>query len=519
MENHLDANVVKVEAAPAFQHNMSAVARGGGVIFSGKMFLDAVRFVTAFVLARVLGASEYGMYSLALSATNIGVGLALLGLDAALIRYVAVMVGRKDDESIWGTIQIGVSLAMLLSAVSGTILFGFAYPIAERVFHNAGLAPLLQLAAVLIPVLALSEVLASSIKGFGRMDYPVIARFVFQPVFRLVMIVLLALSGFNPYLAVATFGVADLGASFLMIHYLNRVFPLRRPLSPAKRDIRGLLGFSLPVWLSGLMVQFQSNLQALVLGSLSSITGVGLFAVASQITAISGHFTSSINVSSKPIVAQLHDRKDMQQMGQIYQTANKWAVMVQLPIFLVMVIYPGALLSIFGASYVEGATALIFLAMADLLNVGTGMGGVILDMTGHTRLKLLNSFLRLGLYLGLDLLLIPRWGLMGAAVAVMVGEGTVNLLRMIQVYALFKLLPFNRGFIKPVVAALAAAGGALLLGIWLPAGVDLIRAALGSILLLLVYGGLTWAMGFSKEEAFMLDGLRSRALKLFKRSS
>lgn len=519
MENHLETTPAQVEAAPAFQHNMSAIARGGGVIFSGKLFLDAVRIVTAFVLARVLGASNYGMYSLALSATQIGVGLALLGLDAALIRYVAVMVGRKDDETVWGTIQTGVSLAMLLSVVSGTALFGFAYPIAEAAFHNIELAPLLQLAAALIPVLALSEVLASSIKGFGRMDYPVIARFVFQPIFRLVMIGLLALGGFNPYLAIATFGLADLGASLLMIHYLNRIFPLRRPLSPAKRDLKGLLVFSLPVWISGLMVQFQSNLQALVLGSLNSITGVGLFSVASQLTAISGHFTSSINVSSKPVVAQLHDRNDMQQLGQLYQTANKWAVMVQLPIFLVMILYPAALLSVLGSSYVEGAAALVVLAVADLLNVGTGMGGVILDMTGHTRLKLFNSILRLGLYLGLDLLLIPRWGLMGAAAAVLAGEGTVNLLRLIQVYVLFKLLPFNRGFIKPLVAALAAASSALLLGIWLPAGTDLLRAALGASLLLLVYGGLSWAMGFSQEEAFMLDGLRKRALKLFKRKS
>lgn len=519
MENHLDTNIREVEPFPAFKHNMTAVAKGGGMIFTGKMFLDAVRFITAFILARLLGAKDYGMYSLALSATNIGVGMALLGLDAALIRYVAVMVGRKDDESVWGTIQVGVSVAMLLSVVTGTILFGFAYPIADKAFHKSSLAPLLQVAAVMIPALTLSEVLASITKGFKRMDYPVIAQFVFQPVFRLIMIIIIAITGFNPFLAIVTFGIADLGASLLMIYYLNRIYPLKRALSPAKRDLKGLLVFSLPVWLSGLMVQFQSNLQALVLGTMGSITGVGLFAIASQITAVSGHFTSSINVSSKPIVAQLHDQKDIKQLGQIYQTANKWAVMVQLPIFLIMVLYPGALLSIFGNSYIEGDVALIILAIADLMNVGTGMGGVILDMTGYTRLKLINSILRLVIYLGFDLLLIPRWGLIGAATAVMIGEGTVNFLRLIQVYLLFKLLPFNQGFLKPVIAAMVAASGALLLGIWLPAGTNLINAALGGTLLLLLYAGITYMLGFSKEEAFILDGLRNRALKFFKRFS
>ncbi len=520
MEKHLDTNIAGIESAPAFKHNMSAVARGGGMIFSGKLFLDAVRFITAFFLARLLGPKDYGMYSLALSATNIGVGLALLGLDAALIRYVAVMVGRKDDESVWGTIQVGVSVAMLLSVVTGTVLFGFAYPIAEYAFQKASLAPLLQLAAVLIPALTMSEVLASITKGFSHMDYPVIAQFVFQPVFRLVMIVILAFSKFNPFTAIVTFGLADLGASLLMLYYLNQIYPLRRPLLPAKRDLKGLMVFSLPVWISGLMVKFQNNIQAIMLGTIGSITGVGLFSIASQITAISGHFTSSINTSSKPIVAQLHDQKDMQQLGQIYQTANKWAVMVQLPIFLIMVFYPDALLSIFGNKYTEGASALIVLAIADLLNVGTGMGGIIIDMTGHTKLKLMNSILRLGLYLGLDLLLIPRWGLMGAAVAVVIGEGTVNFLRLIQVYILFKLLPFNMGFIKPVIATISAAGGALLLGIWLPSEINLLfHAALGSAFLLLIYTGVTYLLGFSQEETFMLDGVRNRAQKFFKRPS
>ena len=514
MENQLDGKITTIESRPGFGHNMTAVAKGGGVVFTGKMFLDAVRFATAFLLARLLGAENYGMYSLALSAANIGVGMALLGLDAGLTRYVAVMAGRKDDESVWGTMQIGMSAAMLASALSGTALYAFAAYVAEQVFHRASVATLLQLSAVLIPVLTLSEVLASTIRGFKRMDYPVIAQFVFQPLVRLVMIVILALSGFNVVWAIVTFGLADLAASGMMVYYLNRVYPLKRPLNPAKRDVKGLMSFSLPVWLSGMMVQFQGTLQALVLGGLSSITGVGLFSVASQITDISGRFSSSINVSAKPVVAQLHDQGDMKQLGQLYQTSNKWAVLVQLPIVLLMVIYPAALLSIFGKSYLQAAPALVVLAITDLVQVGTGMGGVILDMTGHTRLKLLNSILRLGLYLGLDLLLIPRWGIMGAATAVMAGEMIVNVLRLIQVYVLFKLLPYNRGFLKPLVAAAAAAAGALLLGIWLPAGSNLLHAALGGTLLLLIYAGVIYMLGFSKEELFMLNGLKSRTSKL-----
>jgi hypothetical protein len=102
---------------------------------------------------------------------------------------------------------------------------------------------------------------------------------------------------------------------------------------------------------------------------------------------------------------------------------------------------------------------------------------------------------------------------MGAALGVLAGEGVVNLLRLIQVYILFKILPFNRGFFKPIIAALCAAGAVLALGYWLPIQANWWNAIIGATLLGSVYAGVTFLMGFSEEEMFMLDGLRNQALK------
>lgn len=492
---------------------MTAVAKGSGFVFTGKLFMDAIRFITALVLARMLGANQYGQYTLALSALNVAVGISLLGLDDALIRFVAVMAGRKDEKAIWGTIQLGMGIAMFLSVVSGTLLFGFSYTVAEKVFNNASFAPLLQLAAVFVPVLSLSEMLAGTLKGFKRIDYSVIGRSYFQPLVRLALIAILAFSGLDAFWAVVSFCLADLAASGLLLYFLNREFGLKRPLRESTRDLKNLLGFSVPIWLSDILVKFQNNIQAIVLGALNTVTGVGVFSIASHITTVSGHFASSLTISSKPFIAQLYDHQDMKQVGKIYQTTNKWSVMVQLPIFLIMVLFPAALLSIFGDSYIQGASALIILAVADLINVSTGVGGAIIEMAGYTKLKLLNSILRLIFYLGADLLFIPRFGIVGAALGVMVGQGVVNLLRIVEVYILFKLLPFNKGFFKPIIAAAGAAGSVLLLGLWMPLQASLLNVIAGIALLLSVYAGITLLLGFSQEEMFMLNGLRKYTRK------
>jgi O-antigen/teichoic acid export membrane protein len=219
------------------------MARGGGITFAGKMFLTAVRVVTAVMLARLLQASQLGLYSIALSVANIGVAVAIFGLDAALVRYVAVLAARRDDKALWGALQLALGVGLTLSVLTGTVLFALAYPAAEVLFGEPGLAPLLQLTAVIVPLLTLSELLAGAIRGFKRMDYAALAQFIAQPVIRLVLIALLAVGGLTTAEAIITFGLADLAASFILLYYLNRVFRLRRPLRDADWDVRSVLSF------------------------------------------------------------------------------------------------------------------------------------------------------------------------------------------------------------------------------------------------------------------------------------
>ncbi len=505
------------EAFPAsatLDRNVVSVAKGGGITFAGQIFLAASRFVLAVLMARLLGAKQYGLYSLTISVGAIAGGLALLGLDAALVRYVAIAAGRRDETRLWGALQVCMGLSLFASVVISTGLFALAYPIAEQTFGDPQLAPLLQLMSVIVPFLTLSDMLAGAHRGFKRMDYPALAQSVVQPMVRLVLVLVLALVGLNAALAVIIYGVADASASVVMLYYLNKQFRLKRPLRAAKREPRVILGFSVPIMLSDMMLRVRDNVQILLLGRLGTATSVGIFSVASQLNMFGGLFSSSINTSAKPVVAELHDRGDRQQLGHLYQTAAKWSLMTQLPMFLIIVLFSEQILSLFGKSFTDGATALVILACADLVNVGTGMGGTIIDMTGHTRLKLFNSIQRLILYVVLDLLLIPRWGLVGAATVVLITEFIINLLRLLEVYFLFRLWPYNRSALKPVAAAAAALAGALIVNRWFPADAGLIFLGINVAAVFAIYVGVTLLLGLSAEDRLMLSRFYQRARRI-----
>ena len=261
------------QSAPSslFDRNIIATAKGGGIVFVGKVFTYGSRFIVAFLLARILGAEHYGAYNVALSAATIAGGMALIGLDAALVRHIALWHSRNDDAGVWGAIQIGLGVTALLSVLMGTALFASAYWIADEVFHDPELAPYLQVSAVIVPFLTLSDTLAGATRGFKNVHYMVLAQNFVQPTVRVILIIIFALTGLNIPKAILIYGIADLSASVLLLYFLNKQFSLRRPIASGRRELRAMFGFSVPIWLSESMLTFRSSIQSVLLGSLNSV--------------------------------------------------------------------------------------------------------------------------------------------------------------------------------------------------------------------------------------------------------
>ena len=497
-----------VEADAEDDNHLLGVAKGGGITLVGKTFTNASKFATAFLLARLLGAEHYGSYQLTLNVVTLVADLALLGLDTALMRYVAIAVSRSDQKRTWGTLQIGLGIPLLLSIIASVGVFALSYPVAEQIFHDISLAPLLQLAAVIIPFSSMGDALTGAVRGFKNMRYPVYAKFIIQPILKIILIVGAAVTGLKVQYAIGIFGAGELVAAAMLVYYLNKLFKLNRPAMAAERPFREVLTFTIPDWIAGIMDTFRLNIQSILIGSLSSIAGVGVFAVADQLNVIGHDFYTSINASAKPYIAELHDRGDDKQLERLYQATSKWSLTVNLPFFLLMVLFPVPVLSIFGKSFEGGAIALIIMAWASLVDVGTGMCGAILNMTGYTGLKLANNILSLVLSILINVILIPRWGIVGAAVSALSATLILNLVRIVEVYVIMKILPYNRSFFKPIAAGAITFVVSVLLSQWLPfdeGREGLIQLAFRAALIFAVFIGLVWSMRLSEEDRLIWD--------------
>jgi O-antigen/teichoic acid export membrane protein len=492
------------------EQNMLATAKGGSVLMFGRLVTYVTRFVMTFVLARLMGADNYGLYNLAISAATIAGAISVFGLDTTLTRYIAIHNSRNDKRGVWGALQIGIGGSMLLSVLTSAILFSLSSLIAEHAFHDARLAPLLQVASLTVPFLALSDVLAGATRGFKRMSDTVIAQNIAQPLIRLILIVLLAVVKFSLPVAILIFGAADLCASLILLYFLNKRFHLRRSLSTGKRNLGEVVGFTVPLGLSDLLTTFRSYLQTLLIGSLDTMRGVGIFSIANQVNQIGNMFHASMNQSARPLIAELNDQGKQHQVEHIYQTTTRWMVTINLPMILLVTLFPTQIISIFGKSFVEGAPAMAIMGLVNLTNVATGMCGTVLDMTGHTRMKLVNTVTRVTVAILANFLLIPRYGVTGAAMAALIHEVIANAMPMVQLWFLYRILPYNPNILKPLAAGIVAAIGALVLRAWLPASGDLLLTLLHMVIVLAIYAVVIQRLGLSSEELMMVKRIRHR---------
>jgi O-antigen/teichoic acid export membrane protein len=110
-------------------------AKGGSIVFMGSLFGYGSQLLFGILLTRLLGSEQYGQYKVALVAGEIAAGFALLGLDCAMVRFVSLFASRRDTEGLWGTLQVGVGLAVLSSLLIGAGLFALATPLALHVWR------------------------------------------------------------------------------------------------------------------------------------------------------------------------------------------------------------------------------------------------------------------------------------------------------------------------------------------------------------------------------------------------
>jgi O-antigen/teichoic acid export membrane protein len=496
--------------ASSSSRDILTAAKGGGIIFFGSLFSYASRFVFGIIVARSIGADGYGLYDLGVTVALILTGFSLLGLPGGIVRFLPTAIRKRDETRVWGILQVSIALAGSVSLVLALAAFGLADLLAENLFHKPALGPILRLASICIPLTAVQYVLLAVIRSFKEMQYQVYADSILFNVTKIGLTVLLLMAGLDAWGVLVAYVVALVAEDVLLLYYLNRLFPLQRPLRAARRNVRELLSFSLPLWLTRFVSTFGRQAELLFLGILGTTASVGVYSASLRIQLVGDLLLSAVQTAAMPIISDLHHRGEHAQLNRLYRTLTKWSLLFNLPFFLTMILFARPVLAIFGQDFTVGVPVMVIVAIGILVDAGTGICGAMIDMTGYSKLKFYNSVGSLILRITLDLLLIPVWGMVGAAVATGLAIATLNIARLLEVYWLLRFWPYDFTFVKPIVSSLVALLVGFVTNLLAPADLNLFYLALNIALLWSSYAATTMLLGLSEEDQMVLNRIKRR---------
>lgn len=451
-------------AAPVHRE-LRSVARGGTLNLAGYVVAGALGFVLAIVITRGLGAAGAGVVFGAIAVFTIAANVAELGADTGVVRFIAranTLGGTSEIRAILGVALVPAAIA---AVVAGLAMWAGADRLAGWFVgdRQADGAAFIRALAPYLPFATTATIALAATRGFGTMKPFVAIDSVLTPALRPLLVASLLAAGLGTTAVATGWGLPEAVACAAALVALAG---LVRGLGPSTREpARGLGTVARSFWRfsapRGLAAAFQVTvlwIDVLLLGFFRPTAEVGVYAAASRAVMVGTFALQAVRLAIAPQIAALLAREDHDGAQTLYQTATWWLMAVSWPVFLTFACFAPLLLQVFGRSFASGQGAFAILAIAMLVNLGTGNVTVVLLMGGKSTWNLANTIVAIVLNVGLNLVLIPRFGMEGAAVAWAVSIVIDNVMAVIEVWWFLRMRPFGAGYAVVVAAALGCVG-------------------------------------------------------------
>ncbi len=502
-------NPADLDAMPPLGLNpssVSTIAKGAGISLFGSTIGIGLKYAFTAIAARGLGAHAYGLLTLALTIVNLLGLIALLGLDQGALRYIAMYRGISDESGERGTVILTTVIVGCSSVSLAVLVFFLADPIASSFAGSDGeLAGLLRTLALSIPLFAALTLFGAVTNAQKKMQYRAIATHICQPLFALVMFASLLFLGWRLYGAVVAYLLSALIAAGIASYFVRAYFVGGSLAQIAPRyELQSLTLFSLPLFLLNILRQTTNRLEIYVLGLLQVAEAVGIFDVAARTAALSTVALNSLNAISAPMISDLYNRGQKAELDGLLKVVTRWSILFSTPSLIITWLFAESILTLLGCDFTVGAVALIILSLGQFVNGATGPVGITLNMSGYPGLNFVNSIAMLACNLLLDLWLIPKSGLIGAAMGSTLSLVLFNLLKLLQVRFILGLNPYDQRSAKPLVAGLASAIVTRVLRPVLFSNPHAWTIILGPVVFVVMYISMLLVLGIENEERLVI---------------
>ena len=403
-----------------------SLSRASGASMAVRLIGLGLAFLSQLVLSRMLGVAQYGSYVIALSWAMILVIPARLGLDNSVLRYATIYREQARGEDFRGLTVFSVAI------IAGTSLLIVAVlaVLKAMAFGPLDLVPVTLLAgvALLIPGLALLGWFSALVRTANRLFASQFYEQVLRPTLLIGAIVSLGFIGRKPDAAGAMLATgAAVGIALACIALHARAVFKGVAGEPSFEHRTEWISVSWVLFLTAAVQELLNQIDIILLGIIEDAAQAAHFAAAWRLASLVSFGLVAIGMAAAPLIASAFHRHDLAALARISCFSARFATLVAVLVSIGLVVVGRAALGLFGPGFEEAYPALLVLLVGTLTNSFTGTVGYLLIMAGRQREALAIVTSALALSIVANLILIPRLGALGAAIASAVALSAWNL--------------------------------------------------------------------------------------------
>ncbi len=448
------------DQAPDYSSHGAALARGA-FINTIAFLASNLRGIFTFLVARLLGSAVLGVFGLAWAAMDLVSKFCTLGFDYSAIAFIAKAEGAGERENSRRVRKT----ALAVSFTSSVLLAIGGFFVVWRFGATAGIRPeFVQPCAVMLlalPGVTLYRVNTALSRGMTVMHHDIFSRGLtesFGTAFAFLVAFALGARQLAPEFAC----IAGTLASGLVAFFLaRRLFTPKEPVTSSPNDdlVPSLLRASAPIALYDLLNIGIMRIDLIMLGWFVgrapgvTLETLGVYAAAVEVGGGLRKVSQTFTPIFTPVVARQIGAGQIRGAEASYGYLARWMLAILLPAVVVLALAGGTIMTIFGPTFHRGGVWAAVIGCGCALNAFLGLGEAIL-MVERPRINLMNSTIAFVAAVGLNLLLIPAYGALGAALGLLCPYLVKGILRRVEIWWFLEWRWPWRALVKPWIAAL-----------------------------------------------------------------
>jgi len=394
---------------------LSTVILPSFIVRSGYYLLA---YLIMIVLTRTLGPGRYGIYSLTAVYIFTLMNFASYGFEITAVRFTSSYLS-KGEKGLWKGLYHWSSRSLFF--ISTALAAGTAVYLWMTVYvlHVAPKTPYtlpLLVSCSIIPIYAFINFYTNLLRGQNKLLISFLTDNTVKPLFLLITLVIFRLvMGQMSLPAAIGLNIISFVVAFIFIFMIFRRMNNIKEIQAAydKKTWKKFVGsLFLLTCVSSL-----SRLDVIMLGSLKDSVQVGIYYAAERYGAFLLFFLYVMNMIIQPSIARLNTPEDKEKLQRMITRTIRWVMLFSLPVFITLVLFSGQIMRVSGSEFSPGKIALIIICCGQLINIGFGPVVNFALMTGNEKYNTIYMAIGIFINITLNLILTPRMGLNGTAIA------------------------------------------------------------------------------------------------------